>query len=125
MSKYPFIPKSLYPAVMFACKLLREGNGFEYSISASAKYYDVDKEELANHVRAREHAGQKGKKRGHYSNYIVEYVVEDSLAECKRFNEPYNTEVVKALNEKNAVDRVIGSLLDYYEYVDYEVRRVE
>lgn len=25
MSKYPYIPKPLFPAVMFACKLLREG----------------------------------------------------------------------------------------------------
>lgn len=63
MSKYPFIPdKRMYAAVMGACKYIRERGYFNKAISYYADKYDVDSEELAKHIRARQAAGQKGRK---------------------------------------------------------------
>lgn len=64
VSKYPYIPKGYYPAVMFACKMIRENGYFNQAIERSARYYGVDERTLEKHVRARQAAGQKGKKRG-------------------------------------------------------------
>ena len=60
--KYPYIPREYYPATMFACKLIHEHGTFNRAIEAAADYYNVDESTLAKHVRARQAAGQKGKK---------------------------------------------------------------
>lgn len=58
---YPYIPKEYYPAVMFACKIIRENGWFNKAINTAAKYYGVNREELKSHVRARQGAGQRAK----------------------------------------------------------------
>ena len=60
--KYPYIPKDYYPAVMFACKLIREHGTFNRAIETASNYYNVNKSTLEKHVRARQAAGQKGRK---------------------------------------------------------------
>ena len=40
--KYPYVPKEYYPAVMFACKIIRQNGTFNKAINSSAKYYGVD-----------------------------------------------------------------------------------
>ena len=60
--KYPYVPRDYYPAVMFACKLIREHGTFNRAIETAADYYNVDEDTLAKHVRERQAAGQKGKK---------------------------------------------------------------
>lgn len=71
--KYPYIPKQYYPAVMFACKMIRETGFFNKSINSAAKYYGVEAKELEKHVRARQSAGQKGKQRNAYKYYAIAF----------------------------------------------------
>lgn len=103
--KYPFVPKEYYPAVMFACKLIREHNQFNRAVRTAASYYNVDRDELEAHIRKRQAAGQKGQKRGTYFWYVCEYVVAN---EHYDYFEPEfaRYEVVKATNEKNAQDQI-------------------
>lgn len=110
--KYPYIPKDYYPAVMFACKLIRENGYFNQAISKAADYYRVDENILAHHVRKRQGAGQKWKSRK-YKWYVIlgledfqayddvgtlnswSYTEEDFKSYSRKF-------VVKALNSRNA-----------------------
>lgn len=70
--KYPYIAnKRMYCAVMGACKWIRESGYFNKAVSYYADKYGVDADELAKHIRARQGAGQKGKKRGTYKYYVV------------------------------------------------------
>lgn len=68
--KYPYIPRGYYPAVMYACKLIRENGYFNQAVKRASNYYDVDEEEVARYVRERQGAGQKGKSRK-YKYYVV------------------------------------------------------
>ena len=61
--KYPLIPKKYFPAVMFACKMIREGVGRNVACRRAANYYDVEEEAVSHHVAMRSGAGNKGKKR--------------------------------------------------------------
>ena len=61
--KYPFIPdKRMYAAVMGACSYIRKTGYFNRAVSYYADKYDVDADELEKHIRARQAAGQRGKK---------------------------------------------------------------
>lgn len=81
-SEYPYIPKPYYAAVMFACKMIRENGYFNKAIRTAARYYHVDKDELAAHVRARQAAGQKGKQRGAMKWFVaVEFYGSDANGE--------------------------------------------
>ena len=57
--KYPHIAdKKLYAAVMFACKILKNGNtswnkSFTNSCRIAAKYHGVDVDEVISEVRKR------------------------------------------------------------------------
>lgn len=95
--KYPKIPKKYYPAVMFACKMIRENGNFNKAIKISSNYYDVDAEKVEKYVRERQAAGQRGKKRGTYKYYTVALICE----ETERFWYG-GEEVVKALSVENA-----------------------
>ena len=57
--EYPYIPKNYYPAVMFACSCIRKYGTFNVACRAAAKKYNLDEDEIAKHVRARQSAGQK------------------------------------------------------------------
>lgn len=59
--KFPFIPKKYYPAVMFACKMMREGAGRNIAVKRAAKYYDVDEDAVSHHLAMRAGAGHQGK----------------------------------------------------------------
>ena len=62
MSKYPYIPdKRMFAAVMGACSYIRETGYFNKAVSFYAEKYHVDEKELADHIRARQAAGQKGR----------------------------------------------------------------
>ena len=69
--RYPYVPRDYYPAVMFACKIIRESGCFNRAISTSASYYGVDETVLADHVRKRQGAGQSGRRRGSYKWFVV------------------------------------------------------
>lgn len=116
--KYPWIEKRYYPAVMFACKLIRENGYFNKAIKASAKYYKVDEETLKSLVRERQAAGQRGKKRGTYKTYRFKGTAEHYFRE--RFYGDVVFDVkIKALSLKNArkrlAEKVVGKEYDPYE----------
>jgi hypothetical protein len=59
---YPYIAnKTMFAAVMFACKMIRENGYFNQAVTRAANYYGVNKTELAKNIRARQSAGQKAK----------------------------------------------------------------
>lgn len=75
--KYPYIPPKYYHATIDACWYIRKNRWFHKAIRWAASKYGVDEEELERHVRARQAAGQKGKK-GHsagkkYHWFVVAY----------------------------------------------------
>lgn len=117
--KYPYIPREYYAAVMFACKMIRENGYFNKAIQRAADYYDVDEDELAKHVRARQGAGQKGTTRK-YKWYLL-LTVEDCMApdDCGTMNSWfYYTEkdwrdhshkkIVKATSRENTENQAYG-----------------
>lgn len=114
--KYPFIPKPYYAAVMFAAKMIRENGYFNKAIQQAAKYYGVDPSELEKHVRARQAAGQKGKKRGSYQYYRYKGKADLYYGETDSF---FGTmvfdEVIKATSENNAFKRLWNKLLECYD----------
>jgi hypothetical protein len=113
--KYPYIPKEYYAAVMFACKIIREKKSFNRGINTAAKYYSVDRDELAKHVRARQAAGQKGSKREKYKYYAIAFFVAgDHYVDYQRpFREPICFEVVKATSLKNAKNQIRNKYGNY------------
>lgn len=58
---YPKVPKKLWPAVSFACRILRERRTFNRAIEIASNYYKVDPNEVKKHVVSRIQAGQKEK----------------------------------------------------------------
>ena len=78
MYKYPYIPKEYYPAVMYACSLIRKYHTFNMAIKTAAKEYDVDEVTLEKHVRKRQGAGQKGTTRK-YRYYVVEGYTDENV----------------------------------------------
>lgn len=64
MADYPWIPREYYAATMTACKMIRQSGWRNKAIKYAANKFNVDEETLEKHVRARQAAGQKGKKRG-------------------------------------------------------------
>lgn len=117
--KYPYIPKDYYPAVMFACKMIRENGYFNKAISIASGYYGVDEGELSKHVRARQAAGQRGKKRGKFKKYRYKGIGYLSYREHGYDDYPFDV-TIKALNEKNASNHlckmVFGREYDPFYY---------
>ena len=103
--KYPYIPKDYYAAVMFACKMIRENGYFNQACERAARYYGVDADEIAKHVRKRQGAGQMGKKNStsgrKYHWFIVVHTCQtEANGRCVN-----DAEVVKALNKETAAKR--------------------
>jgi len=60
--KYPYIPKDLYPAVMFAANCVRKYGTFNVACRAAARKFRVSEADVRKHLSARSHAGQTGRK---------------------------------------------------------------
>lgn len=128
--KYPYIPKQYYAAVMFACKMIRENGYFNKAISTAANYYNVDEDELAKHVRARQGAGQKGTTRKYKWFLLLTYDDVMQFDDCGTLNSwSYYTEgdwrahshkrVIKATSLKNAKSQVeMSHPSQRYEYFE-------
>lgn len=110
--KYPYVPKEYYPAVMFACKIIRQNGTFNKAINSSAKYYGVDPVVLTKYVRARQGAGQRGRKRAPYKWYAIAYrIAGDIYTDFDPFLESdFKTapsyEVLKATRYRNAREQL-------------------
>lgn len=118
--KYPYIPKKYYKPVMFACKMIRETGYFNKAINTAARYYGVDADEVAKHVRARQGAGQKGKTRS-YNIYGIVALRScigghdlDEHAHWSYFEEDFKQNTIfsikKATSESNAIKAMRAQL---------------
>ena len=121
MSKYPYIQnKKMYAAVMGACKWIRQDGYFNKAVKYYADKFNVDEKELENHIRARQSAGQKGKKRGNYKYY--RYKGEATLY-CREMD--YGVIefdlTFKALNKDNAHNQLYKKLLDGYDPLECDL----
>lgn len=116
-TKYPWIPKEYYPAVMGACSYIRSTGWFNKAISYYAKKYNVDKDSLENYVRERQGAGQKikGSSRRNYKYYWFKYVALDD------WDNPYfGTGIYKATNRKNAINQISDGFVQIDEEVVFD-----
>ena len=59
--RYPYIPKSEFPAVMYACKIIRGKGWYNKAIRIASRKYGVNEDVISKHVRARISAGVKAK----------------------------------------------------------------
>ena len=119
-NKYPYVEKEYYPAVMFACKMIRENGYFNKAIKISASYYGVDEEKLKKYVNERRAAGQRGKSRGEFKFYAVlgyvDMVYNDDegthesiyYRNAKEWVEAGRKVIVKALNYENALSKILS-----------------
>lgn len=57
-----FIPKDVYPAVMFARQIMRSGESVGLAVYKAAKYYDVDSSKVAQWLNGKKKITQKDKK---------------------------------------------------------------
>lgn len=72
IKKMPYIAdKTMFKAVMFACKIIREKGWFNKAVKTASNYYGVDAEELAKHIRARQSVGQTGTMRGKQKIFLA------------------------------------------------------
>ena len=126
--KYPLIPKEYYPAVMLACKIIRERNTFNKAVKIASKYYNVDENELIYHIRARQAAGQKGTSAGRkYKWYIIFEITEcceGSMSKVTGLSYEKATSVENAVKHFRKNDH-IDSSDSYYTYSTFHVPLTE
>ena len=109
--KYPYIPdKRMYAAVMGACSYIRETGWFNRAVRYYADQYDVDEEELARHIRARQAAGRKGKpsaNKGRKFKWFI--VVSTCFTEAHGENFASNPQILKGLTSDSVERRFLES----------------
>ena len=122
--KYPYIPKDYYPAVMYACSLIRKYGTFNVAVKTAANKYGVDKDEVAKHVRKRQGAGQKGTSRkykyyvvvGYTDHWVNEYDYDILFSQyCPqewKENRQRIKNIIKATNLENAKKQIPHGELD-------------
>ena len=104
--KYPFIPdKRMYAAVMGACSYIRSTGYFNKAVAYYADKFGVSEEELAKHIRARQSAGQTGRKTGTGKKYKWFIVCETVWCEANGEKDYDRPEVLKGLSERTVVRR--------------------
>lgn len=71
--KMPWIDKSLYPAVMFACKMLQNGTDYGRAVGIAARHYGVSYDDVDAEVRKRRATANKAEKAEpfHYKFFVV------------------------------------------------------
>lgn len=106
---YPWIPREYYAATMTACKMIRQSGWFNKAVRYAASKFNVDEEELEKHVRARQAAGQKGKKRGKmYYFGVVQHVFSEADYEGST-----TISAVKGYTQDSVKQRFISADLKY------------
>lgn len=117
--KYEYIPdKKMYAAVMGACAYIRNTGWFNKAVNYYADKYNVDADQLAEHIRRRQSVGQKAstKKRKYYW-YAVEYSMGNERNGCDYFSPLEARYTIKrgmsAENVKNALSKRDDFLSEY------------
>lgn len=112
---YPFVPRDYYPAVMFACKMIRENGFYNQAISRAASYYGVDESTLEKHVRARQAAGQKGKRRGKMKWFVCAEICGNDVAG----DSPPKYSIVRGLSRETVMRRFASKDWEFTRKSDY------
>ena len=105
--RYPYIPnKTMYAAVMGACSYIRETGYFNKAVSYYAEKYQVDADELAKHIRARQSVGQKGRRSNSTGRKYKWFIVCQTIW-CEADGETTysNPQVLKGLTEETVISR--------------------
>ncbi len=109
--KYPFIPdKTMYAAVRYACKLIRETGYFNKAVENAADEYNVNEDELKKHIRARQAAGQKGVAKGRKYRWFI--LQEYAYNEADQEREYGHYSIIRATSRDNAKNHFTNS--DFY-----------
>lgn len=105
--KYPYInSKKMYAAVMGACSYIRAKGYFNKAVNYYAEKYDVDEEELAQHIRERQAAGQRGRKPESTGRKFKWFVVAEGVYTDANPEMHYNRcEVVKGISSETVKRR--------------------
>lgn len=92
-----FIPRDLFPAVMFARKMMRDGEDVRLACYKAAKYYDVETSDVASWLRGKRVFGKK--------EYFFAFVIYVSTEATGEFN-VFGGKVVKSLQKKEAERKI-------------------
>ena len=128
---YPYIPdKRMYAAVMSAIKYIRKTGEVSKAVKYNAAKYNVDAEEMLEHIRVRQNTSIHKKKRDY--KYYVSVIVYDfhyllfdisSFKSAKWDEDDYKantrTVVVKSVAEKNVINRLTQDNPRSWETGDY------
>lgn len=126
--KYPFIPKNLYPAVMFAAKLVREKGTFNECCRIASRYYRVSEDEVRKHLQARCHSGQKGRSHKPFKYFTACAIELQGDAGLVAVSCP---QILKATTKENAAKQVRKEITQgkgnesYYERYGRVIREYE
>ena len=105
-SDMPYIPdKSMYAAVMGACRYIRATGYFSRAVSYYANLYDVDADELAAHIRARQSVGQKrknAKTKRVYKYFVCDRWIHRQHRDDYNYEHTPNIQVIKAVSREHA-----------------------
>ena len=119
--KYPFIPdKRMYAAVMGACSYIRETGYFNKAVSYYADKYNVDEDDLAKHIRARQSAGQRGRTSSAKGKKYKWFIVSD-VYYCDAYGEeePTNHRIERGISKDSILNRHFESDLRFSRANDY------
>ena len=125
----PTIPKDYYPAVMFACKMLRKDGHFNRAVKIASNYYKVDEEKVAEYIKERKQATKNKPNQGKKLMwFVVERTIENFGESRKEYSihKAYSSEaLIKRLNNKdywetyrNDTGSGYSSLMFYSKIVD-------
>lgn len=118
--KYPWIPREYYAPVMGACKMIRETGYFNKAVNYYANRYNVDPTELEKHIRARQSAGQTGKKSNNSGRkYKWFIVVESNYCDAYGWEGYSNPVILKGLSRDTVVRRFAESDFNFMVRNDY------
>lgn len=110
--KYPYIKggKAMVAAVLGACKMIRDTGYFNKAVRYYANRYGVDEYELEKNIRARQAAGQKGK-RGQSAGKTYKWylICETSYCEADYEVSVRNPQIVRGLSRKTVLNRFSDS----------------
>lgn len=128
---YPYIPDNrMYAAVMSAIKHIRETGQVSEAVRYNSKKYNVDAEEMLEHIRVRQNSSIHKRKRDY--KYYVSVIVYDfhylnfdmsSFRSAKWKEKDYeeNTRItiVKSVAERNVISRLTQDNPRSWETGDY------
>jgi hypothetical protein len=126
--KYPFIPRELYPAVMYAAKLVREKGAFNQACTIAANYYNVDEDEVRKHLAARSAAGRKGRKHRPlkwFTACVVELVTDDGYPIVSRPTIKRAADALNVPKQFRSESRHGNSYYSHYERNGHALKEYE